>query len=243
MKHITLILLLTIACLVSCQKKNKKVIVENTFHEIENAKIKDSILEKNNPKNLDLPVHQLFIDTTKNSTYYDKLANWNPNNEKNETLEFYRKTISKSKPISKIDINNFPSLWTKINKYKGEFILYNRCDGIDRRFEIKNNSIFFFGPINSHVEIINKMTKLTENEIVIELKVKRNGGEKNALFSIRKTEYNSIYLLEYDSEIGLVKELVTPIDKISEFNLVVNNCPEMKTIEFSGFDEIDYSVY
>ena len=50
---------------------------------------------KNNPKNLDLTKHQLFIDTTRNSDFYKAYFNWNPHKFDKQATEYYIKEISK----------------------------------------------------------------------------------------------------------------------------------------------------
>ena len=53
---------------------------ENKPTEIPDLKVDlDTILEKNNPKNLDLSKHQLFIDTTRNSETFNSLEISKPN--------------------------------------------------------------------------------------------------------------------------------------------------------------------
>ncbi|WP_047544890.1 hypothetical protein [Psychroserpens sp. Hel_I_66] len=228
--------------LASCKQKTEPQQAESKPIEIPAWQIDlDTIVERNNPKSLDLSKHQLFIDTTRNSEFYSKLISWEPQNEKNDVMDFYRNTLSKNKTLNEIDLQNFPTLWTTIRKLNGEFILYQRCDGIDKRIEITKNAIYFYGPLESHADAINQLIRLSDEDIKIELKAKRQNGEKNAMFSITKTEHENIYYLQYYSENGLFQELIIPTNKASEFDLIVNNCVQMKRTEFKGFDRIEYN--
>ena len=56
--------------------------------------------------------------------------------------------------------------------------------------------------------------------------------EKTEL-TIKPTEFENVYLLTY----SFGKWFVTPTEKVTEFNIVVNHCPTMKRDEFNGFDK------
>jgi hypothetical protein len=213
-------IVVTMLLLLSCDAQNEQKAEANSFKTTRfEDDVLDTILERNNPANLDLSRHQFFIDTTRNSEFYQRIADWKP-------WEFEIENYTEEKSFKKYSIGKFPRVWISLRKLDGKFVIYDRCDGIDRRFQITDSTINIFGPLENEVQIIDKVLKQSVNEISIEYKPKN-------LFSIMPTNDKNIYILQYDDE----NYLVTPLDKIREFDLVVNHYPTRKVTEFDVFDE------
>ncbi|GLB47989.1 hypothetical protein Y10_03570 [Neptunitalea sp. Y10] len=51
--------------------------------------------------------------------------------------------------------------------------------------------------------------------------------------TIQPTAYKNVYVLDYNSR----KWFATPTEKVSKFNMVINHCPTVKIVEFTGFDK------
>ena len=51
-----------------------------------------------------------------------------------------------------------------------------------------------------------------------------------------KRKENSIFELNFKNEYINLNLYLTPLDKLNEFDLVVNHCPEMKVYEYEYFD-------
>jgi len=243
----------TIILLFSCQSKTKSNSKnqEHIKNQIEVPKSRtslwkigqDSILEKNNPKNLDLTKHQLFIDTTRNSEFYKAYYSWNPRKFDKEATEYYIKEITKKYKPKRISIGDFSDTWITLEKLNNEFVIYDKCDGISTRYFIDENSVNLYS-IEADSDIIHNLVKLTDNEIIIELRTipQKSKSEKGTL-SIKKTKYRFVYLLTRNYGDWESKSLVTPLENINNFNLVVNNCVKTKRMEFNGFDKINFDEY
>ena len=221
--------------MVSCKEKTKPEKAENKPTEIPARKVDlDTILEKNNPKNIDLSKHQLFIDTTRNSENFEKLVNWKPNRFDNDAIAYHEKEISKKHKPIKIDLKQFPKHWISLKKLNNEFVIYEPCDGNTTAFEINESSVLFFYQLEPDADLITGLKKITKNEISLELRTipQKTGTEKTEL-TIKPTEFENVYLLTY----SFGEWYVTPKEKVSEFDIVVNHCPTMKRMEFNGFDK------
>jgi len=241
--------ILTFIFLISCQsntKSNTEVKKQTKTFETKIPLWKigqDSILERNNPKNLDLTKHQLFIDTTRNSDFYKAYFNWNPHKFDKQATEYYIKEISKKYKPKSISIGNFPDTWITLEKLNNEFVVYDKCDGISTRYFIDKNSINLYN-IEADADIIQRLKKLTDDEIIIETNtIPQKSKSEKGTFSIRKTKHNYVYLLTQDYGDWVSKALVTPLEHINKFDLVVNNCVQTKRIEFRGFDKINFDEY
>lgn len=200
-----------------------------------NIPLPDSIPEKNSPEFLDLSKQQLFIDTSKNSQFYKEITDWND-------FDYYAESFDyKDVKFSKIKLNKFPKVWIEIQKYNNEFIIFNPCDGNIRRFEIRDSLIFVLGTHEAdYLSVISKI-KESNSELIIKTR-----GIKNEIsnFKIQKTKFQDIYILKSNSWGYQDTVLVVPLDKISKFNMMVNDSPNGKVIEFQGCcDEIDFTKF
>ena len=221
--------------LVSCKEKAKPEKVEDKPTEIPAKKVDlDTILEKNNPKNLDFSKHQLFIDTTRNSEFFEKLINWKPNRIDNDAILFYEKEIGKKHKPIKVDLNGFPRYWISLKKLNNEFVIYKPCDGNTTAFEINESSVIFFHQLEADIDLISELRKITEKEILLELRTipQKTETEKTEL-SIKPTRFENVYLLTY----SFGEWYITPTEKVSKFDMIVNHCPKTKRKEFKGFDK------
>lgn len=204
---------------------------------------RDSILERNNPENLDLTKHQLFIDTTRNSDFYKAFFNWNPHKFDKQATEYYIKEISKKYKPKNISIGSFPDTWVTLEKLNNEFVIYDKCDGISTRYFIDKKSVNMYN-IEADSDAIYNLKKLTDNEIVIEIRtIPQKSKSEKGIFSVKKTNYDYVYLLTRDYGNWVSKDLVTPLEHLNKFDLVVNNCVNTKRMEFSGFDKINFDEY
>ena len=221
--------------LASCKQNTKPEKAENKLTEIPAWKADlDTILEKNNPKNLDLSKHQLFIDTTRNSENFEKLINWKPNRMDNDAISYYEKEIAKKHKPIKIDLKEFPRHWISLKKLNNEFVIYEPCDGNTTAFEINESSVLFFYQLEPDTDLISDLKKISKDEISLELwTISQKAESEKTELTIKPTEFENVYLLTY----SFGEWYVTPTEKVSDFDIVVNHCPTTKRMEFNGFDK------
>ena len=197
----------------------------------------DTILERNDPNLLDLSKHQVFIDTTRNSTFYESVKQWSESKWDKQSINSSLNAINKDFKPKHIDLKDFPSHFITLRKLNDQFVLYDRCDGIDPRFEIRDTAFIFYGPLESDAESISKMISLTDNSIELELRTfQAKSNDQKSRLTIEKID-DFIYKLTYKNQTFDRVEYLTTINGIEKFDLVVNNCPTMKMMEFDGFDE------
>ncbi len=166
----------------------------------------DVVLEMNDPKNLDLSKNQLFIDTSKTYKYYDEMLSWN-HDEQARNIR----------------------LFVSLRKFHKEFILYNRCDGIDECFGFADSSFEIFGLLESEINTINKFLKKTDNEMIVELLTHTS---TKTIVSIQPSEYENVFQLHYKNDESDTTYYVASVKDIKKFNLVVNHCVDRKIVEF-----------
>ncbi|MCG2420547.1 hypothetical protein K8089_16110 [Aequorivita sp. F47161] len=152
----------------------------------------------------------------------------------NDAISYHEKAIAKKHKPIKIDLEKFPRQWISLKKLNNEFVIYEPCDGNTTAFEINESSVLFFYQLEPDADLISELRKITENEIELELRTvpQKTETEKTEL-TIKPTEFENVYLLTY----SFGEWYVTPKEKVSEFDIVVNHCPTMKRMEFNGFDK------
>ena len=197
----------------------------------------DTILEENNPEKLDLSKAQLFQDTTRNSLFYQQLIDWTPRIYHQESVKLYVEKLRKGYRPKVKSLKKFPKIFISLRKFQNEFFLYDRCDGIDPRFEIKEGLFLKYGFWEVDPKAIETIVKESSQEL--ELMVWDNAWEetsKTARVSIKKSAIAHVYSLTYHTDSFQRKEWVTPLNHVSSFDLIVNHCPKEKMSEYAGFE-------
>ena len=197
----------------------------NNSSEIYSPLVLDTILEKNNPKNLDFSKPQLFIDTTKNSKYYTRFINWKPKKSINKYIIDLSEKFNSKTAIP----NEIPEVWISLEKLNDDFVIYSPCDGNTFGLQLINNSIVLLERHETSYNLVYQVDN--NNELILKLKTGISESQE-AKISIKKTRKEHIYLLNYSNKIYSFKKYITPQKNIREFNIIVNHCPTDKLPEY-----------
>ncbi len=182
---------------------------------------RDTTLEVADAEQLDLKTHQLYIDTSKSSQYYGWVEKGGAAAHKGGSA----RKISIKGDKKKIHLTGFSRFWVTIRKYKGQYYLYDRCDGSDRTYAIKDSAVDIFGPLEGESLPINKMVKNTKTEMALDV---TSYMDPHAILSIERTDVDDVYRLRLNGG----ESTVAPIRSIRKFAVVVNHCPTGKVSEF-----------
>jgi hypothetical protein len=238
--QITLLIFIT-----SCTNNNNQNTTKNNILKTEPIKkIKleiDKNIEYNSPQNLDSTKHQLFIDTTRNSKYYNQITNWKPNKYDIEGVEYYFKEITKTFKPKKINLNGFPRNWISIQSLNNEFVAYNPLNGINWRFELTDSSINHY-KIESDTEVISRLISIQPNKLILEIRSYFEGNQnQTSFFKIQATTTPFLYTLQHSTTLSFKNVrhtfLITPIEHLKEFNLVVDDAPTLVR-SYVRFDKV-----
>jgi hypothetical protein len=196
----------------------------------------ESIIIKTDPKFLNLKKAQTFIDTTRNSEFYLKIKNWKKSKYDLEDIENYLRKLNEKYSSIDIGLNDFTRNFVMLRKLNGEFILYDRCDGIDLRFELTKNKFFIYGVWESEVHTISKIIELKKDYLKLELNSNKSRTEFQRSYLEIKRKQSSIFELNFKNELRDLNLYMTTLSKINEFDLVVCHSPNTKGIEYKYFD-------
>ncbi len=231
------IILLGLLVLLACKEKTTLYVTNDKYsNSNENYEEIDTVLEKNNPKRLDLSKQQLFIDTTKTSQFFQSYYNWNPNLQ-HENFSYFLKEITKKFPLQKQEISSFPREWLVIEKLNDEFLIYKPCNGSTESFVITDEALYFFHQLEPEVALLHRV--VTSNDTIFNATL-LTLSEKNTViqsnFSIQPSEMKDVYQLKYNHDAIVEEKYIIPMDKVIHFNMVVNHCPEDMVREYDNFD-------
>jgi len=198
------------------------------FYHIEEHEL-DTIIEPNTPDSLDLSVHQVFIDTTRSSRFYDDITNWEPHEFDIQGVDFYLNEIESKFGESFVDLNQFPREWIEIHKLGNRYVAHNPLDGIDARYLLTNKSINYYS-IESDADVLRKIISLSDNKLIAELNTIVQKSDNQVLYlKIEKTNIPYLYMKQVSSSVDFDIDtficLVTPLEHLDKFDLVVDHSP------------------
>ncbi|GEM_PF-1082434 len=241
-----IILVFIMSLTLSCEENKKNVeIKENEIDDIEfNQKTEaDTVLEISSPEELDMNVHQLYIDTTKTNRIY-KTSKGKHAFQNEELISNYIKEWDKGFKFIELDFKNHSKIWRTIRKKGSEFYLYDRCDGIDPVFSIYKNVLIFNEALEKDFQPIVRIIKLNENEIELELNgTQRSETGSRSFVSISKIDsLQGIYLFCNKTNYYERKQYVIPNEECKSYNLIINHCPTNKVEEYIKFENSSWQI-
>lgn len=189
----------------------------------------DTIAELNNPTNLDMSRHQLFIDTTKKSNFHSRIIKYSSSLACSQCPDTKSNSIVFDGNEIEINLIGFSRYWVTVRKYEDKYYLYDRCNGEDQRFAFMNSKFSIYGPMEDESLEIHKIISNEKEQLIVELSY--YGGQTTTA-TLTKSERKNIYTIEI---FGYQVDAV-PFEAIDDFDVVVNHCPTGRTSEFPGFD-------
>ena len=193
-----------------------------------------------NPANLDLSQPQVFLDTTRTSVFYQQLIDWEPDHQIEALIDEILAEIGHQSSTPQ-NFTGYPTELIQVRRLNGKFVLYDPCDGGPTRFSIQNGAFITYGTHEPTADVIYRTLPSKTNAMKVELRtlLYRSPSQKALLF-LRPTRTEHVYVLSVQADGKVQQTVVIPVDKIPEFDLVVNHCPINKRSEWNGFDPINF---
>lgn len=197
---------------------------DTSFSSAKGGNGNDTIVEKANPKTLDFSVHQLFIDTTRTWERYDGLSK----SQRNEVIRFSQDELVKSQKGQGVCIpkTSFPKRFISLHKKDDTYYLYDRCDGGDTEFLVKDSLFIIFGTHERSIFRIEEVQASSANKLTFQF-TGYNGSEESV--TIEKVTENRYRLT---SSMGYMTSDLTLPNSVYDFDMIVNHCPTEKVWEF-----------
>ena len=214
---------------------------------IEFAELNDSlILYKNFKKDFN---HIIFIDTSRNSKFYDRLSNFDFGEFHTRTYEGNYKYLKEKYPksyqkwTSSEKRGDLPQDWLPVYQYQNEYFLYAPSDWGNAGKRIINDSSFVYwymdGPFP---EPINSVEKIGD-KFSFYIKAFSAPNDTSLNYKLNIIEIDSktkLSIFEFPSASGSSKyQLYVPKESATSFNMIVNYCKNWKQNEFD-FDVINF---
>lgn len=194
---------------------------------------RDTIIERTNPTALDMSREQLFIDTSRTSSYYQQLAHWLKKPFLYDSWMLEQAASKKAQGCTAHTTGlKFPRTWLTLHWYNGKFLLYEPCDGIDAdaRYHFTDSLLFVLRGVDSEALPICSYRRTKHKEVVAMF----DGGTE---VYITPTTTPNVYLMTADGLIS-ISAFVCPVEKYKHFELLVHHCPERKVAPPQIFDKM-----
>jgi len=186
--------------------------------------------------------YYIFIDTTRNPKYYEKLDNFKFDKYDLELYEGYLKSFRENNiKLTKHKLDNFPKKWRPLMWYNGEYYVYYPCDFCSNyRISITDTTLIEYWCEGPSVNKMSEYKKLNDNTFYFQL---------YELLSEKEINF-TIYLIDKEKGIAVFKDdingysLMIDVEKINNFPIIVNKCEFMKVddipIEYQNDLNIDF---
>lgn len=187
--------------------------------------------------------HMIYIETNKNSEYYNKIANFSF--DKSDSLAYLEsiKSILEIYP-RKISKQEFPSIlphfWCNLNLYKDSYYLYAPSDfGFNSNAILSDTSIIKFNMDGPYAFIIDSIKTIDQNTFDFCV---RSAYSTTEIITIHVIDWvNQIAIFDNHSESEQYRyKLMVGLSNSKSFSIIVNYSKYNKRGEFN-FDPIDFS--
>lgn len=235
MKPTVYVLFLFVSFLYGCTDHQSTIAVAEEF-------LTDTLLERNDPAALDLSKHQLFIDTTRSNDLYQTVEDWEFSTSTQERVEASLAYLMEHHQPVSLGQYTLPDKFVTIREADGEYLLYDRCDGMEARFEIRDTALIFYGTHEPVVALYTGEVRADETKLRVEIIVadpeSEVGTSKGRLTVLNMSDEN-IHRISIQTEPVVLVNKVISKDLVTEYDVMVNHCPENKVMEYRGF-EVEY---
>jgi len=183
--------------------------------------------------------HSIFIESNKNSIFYDKICNFNFGRFDNRSYLSSIDYLKKNKiRLTKVSTGDFPERWITLKQYNGKFYTYYPSDFYSH-FKIGISDTAFIeytgeGPEAKKIISYKKTDNLTYQFILL--------GHSLKLLKL------TVHIIDVKNSIAVFEEnnlgqtyynLMISAEKIRNLPIIVNYCKTQKQVEFK-FEKPNY---
>lgn len=188
--------------------------------------------------------HAIYLDTTRDSEYYDRLTDFEFNKYDLQTYSEHYRYVKENKPktFEKVNLTKIPENWIPVYSYKGDYYLYSPSDWGSAGRRIINDSTFVYWYMDGPFPVpLVDVSEVEYGKIVLEMMKLFNGksfNEKLIIHQIDSKTGLSVFEFAEESESNKY-QLYLPVESARKFDMVINYCDNQKQLEFD-FDKIDF---
>ena len=211
--------------LLSCSFQEKEVNTDQDYKSACNKlmNINDSTtikFPKSSMALIDSNLNQIFIDTSHSSLNEISIRNWNFRNRE----EYINEYIGNLKNTETQHELYRSTKLTQLRRFGTKFYLYDRSDGMDRRYEVSRNYFIYYGIHEFDHFVINR--DMIFNEETLESTISTNRGYKIKTKLIADPMIYKLMIFQNDKLI--ISDFVTHSLNVKSFNSLINFTPKYK---------------
>lgn len=181
----------------------------------------------------------IFIDTNRNSEYYERLYSPYPDSFSQGTYDYIIREFKKNNiKLNSIQVTIPYKEWVLVKKYNGKFYAYHPCD-LNHHIKVSFNDTTFVWWAGGDLGVYKVVEQKIENKSSYNFTIMNSYGSEESYIIHIIDEQKGIAIIE--SELGDKSKrfnFMVVKEKIREFPIIVNTC-NLKKPEMI-FDEPDY---
>lgn len=187
--------------------------------------------------------HAIFIDSNKNSKYYNRIAAFGLNRSDSDLYSASVKYLNEKYPgkFKKVSFE-LPRQWVPLHYYKGKYYLYSPNDYMSNYLAGISDTTYIDytgeGPVANR---INSVTQVDSNTYEFSVTAWTQPDRKITIHILDK----ETGLAVFDDANAVMDNtshgysVMVPVENIRQFSIIVNYSTQ-KFMEFDGFTEPDY---
>lgn len=220
----TFIISFILSTILACSQNQTYKTESNTSDKI----VIDTIIELNSPSSIDLSRNQFFIDTSKSSRFYEEMEAWDITAEGFKEIDFLLNGYEKYPPHKPLK-SNLPSRWIRLHKIQNQIVAYKKANGSDWRFKFTDSTLIYF-TLEPDIDVILNIEQPDSITWILTLAPNPHiEDSKITYMKIRRCNNPMLYTYSYSSDLSKIDrvriELITPLENIRKFNLLVEHSP------------------
>jgi hypothetical protein len=186
--------------------------------------------------------HAIYIDTTRKSKFYDRLTEFEFDNNDlqsyRDNYQYVKGKLPNSYQRQKVDIAEH---WIPVYQHKSRYYLYAPSDWGNAGRRVINDSAFVYwymdGPLPRP---ISNFRKISKTKYKLEIEVFNKSQKKRELTIYTMDPETQLSVFEFSDEPEQYRyQLYIPKENAKFFDMIVNYCDNQKQSEFV-FDKIDF---
>ncbi|MDR2915761.1 MAG: hypothetical protein LBV74_13155 [Tannerella sp.] len=186
-------------------------------------------------------LYSIFIDTTGNPVYYEKLADFSMDGyEKDSYEETLKQLKAKNGELTAWEPDEFPRKWRDLYLYNGEYYIYYPCDFCGNyRICVTDTTFIDYMCDGAVANKIQEYKKLDDSTFYFRITSPVNTNDR--LLTIHLIDAaRGIAVFQTDLFSGeSVYNLMVDVEKLRKFPVIVNKCDQWKVLEMN-FPEPDF---
>lgn len=181
-------------------------------------------------------IYSIFIDTSKKSDYYERLADFSMEDYEKDSYEKSLKYLkAKNTGLTKQNLDKVPRKWRDLYQYNGEYYIYYPCDLCSNyRISITDTAFVEYMCDGAIANKIQEYKNLDDSTFHFRTTAYFGSDDRLlTIYLIDSVKGIAVFQTEYLISGYSRYDLMIDVEKIREFPVIVNKCDYTKVLEMN----------